>query len=330
MSVETIAPETPEVEAPLSISEHAATFGPNADKGEPEGETAEERLHHANTQRREKTGEFTQGKRRGKDAVVRINELTGRAKSAEEAAAASKAEAATALAKVTALEAEVQRLRQSGASASTVAKAEAKVEKAEAKLDTSDPEPKEEDFGDDYAKYLTAHARWSARDEMRQERQRQETQAKQAKEKESEEAVIKSFAERVEKARQKYPDYDAVAFGPTKIQAGSPVDLFIMEDDNGEEVLYHLQRNPQELDDILKIPSAVKQVARLALISQRFASSNDSSTSAGTTGSASGRVVVAPPKPPNPVRTEAQRAPSAPKTDGSLSITGHMKAFRPK
>lgn len=326
----------PEAAPVLSVLEHAKQFSAEAQQAEKaQPETAEEkaeREHHSALQRREKeSGKFTEGKKRHRAAsqqataedAPRIQALTSRAKTAEE--------------RVQALEGEVQRLRASGAPQAQVARAEARVEQAEAKVDAqparstfAEPEPDENDpkFGGDYGKFLRAASAWEGRKAYHDERQSErDTAAKHARA-EADRGMLKTWQGRVEAAKGKHEDFESIAFAPTKIKEGSPADAFIMEDDNGPDVLYHLQSHPQDLDALLEMP-VLKQLKALSLLSQRFASS-DTSTAAGATGSAPGRRAFnPPPKPPNPVRTEAQSVSDGPPpTDGTLSVLRHAKAFK--
>lgn len=55
--------------------------------------------------------------------------------------------------------------------------------------------------------------------------------------------VMAGFEERRTAATAKHPDFDAIAMlAPTEIPQGSALDLFILEDPSGAEVLYHLQQ----------------------------------------------------------------------------------------
>jgi hypothetical protein len=187
--------------------------------------------------------------------------------------------------------------------------------------DKSDPEPQEKNFGGDPMKYLDARYEWLARGVNRYDRheaaQQQQTLQR-----------SQSWAQRVEKAIDKYQDYAAVAFGPTTIPSGSPMDQFIDADDNGAEVLYYLQSNPAERDAVLRLP-VIQQMKHLALLSQRYDTASAPSAQAGNTGSvARANLRIMPSRPPNPVRTGAQSASGGPPpTDGSLSITDHEKQF---
>lgn len=343
------APQTPEPTPVLSVKDHAATYSDRA-SGRPsesaqpaEPQDAKDDLapiRPVDQQRREQ-GKFAEGKQRirGKDAVERINTLTARAKTAEE-------RFEDALGRLARAEAELATLRRQGASPQRLDKAEQRVERAEAKFtdridamhqaaprfsDPIDPEPQETDpaFAGDYGKYLQSHARWAARDEYRQIRAGEAQATKAAQTKQAAQTALMTWGGRIDAAKQTYPDYHEVALAtPAPWDEGSVIDAFIMEDDNGGHVLYYLRHpdHAEEVGDLLREPP-LKQLTRLALLSQRF--SPTPSRQAGATGAAAGRQpVVLPHRPPTPVRTEAQRTSSGPPTDGTLSVMGHAKAFR--
>jgi len=323
----------------LSVSEHAATFNPSAPKPEPtedaeedapEGETdaeREERIHHSATQKRESdTGKFKDGKsRKSKDLVERVNALTGRAKGAEERAAAAERNLAAA-------QDELNRLRAASAPRAEIAKAEAKVDARSEAVDATDPEPTEADidekFGGDVAKFLKAQARWEARQELREQREREAQAEIQRQVTERSQTELQKFNARVETARQKYEDFDAAANAVIqKVPQGSILEAWMFEHPRAEDVVYMFHTQPQELDAILQLPTALEQIEAVSLLAQRFASPQNGS--AGTTGSATVRKMVStPPKPPNPVRTEAQRSNDGPPLDGSLSVSEHARRFK--
>lgn len=353
----TIAPDTaapapsPEpTETPvLSIMDHARTYGPDTATPDPEapaGETTAEkaeRLHHASLQTRNPSGQFD-GKPRikAKDAVGRINELTGRAKTAEE--------------RVTALERELQQNRSGPASASpaparpavspdasprpaapsTQAQAPQPHEPRGALQPVPEPDEADPKYGGDYGKYMRDVSKWEAREALRQHQQDFIRAVTLSKQQAQQDASRDAFGQRIEAAKQKYPDFEQVAFAPTRIPKDGAIDSFIIEDDNGVEVLYHLLRpeHQQEYESLLQMEhevsrggSAVKLLRRLSLLSQRFDS--PPSRSAGVTGSAPPRITSPPLRPPNPVRTEASRAASGPPpTDGTLSVLAHAKQFQ--
>lgn len=315
----------------VSLSEHEATYSKEGreaglpagdEEPAPEGETAEqkaERLHHSAEQKREKeTGKFAEGKKRHRAAsqqasaedVPRIRELTAKLRTAE---------------------AEVARLKAAHASPARIAQAEAKVDAVAEKAVASgwnEPAPKEDDpkFGGDYGKYLEARAEWAGRKAYHDERASERQQAQKAEQEQAQRKTLETWAQRVEASRGKYDDFDAVAFQPTRIEEGSPVDAFIMEDEHGADVLYHLNKHPEELSEILGMP-AIRQLKALSLLSQRL-STESTPVAAGTTGAAPERkLIVLPPKPPTPVRTEAQRASDGPADPDAMSLSEFEKTY---
>lgn len=312
-----------------SIADHAKQYGPQAKKPEAEPPEKEAKppaeplapIRPVDRQNREE-GKFTAGTKRlkAKDAVDRINQLTGRAKTAEEKLAVTAAELA--------------HLRAARAPQAEIRHAEHRVERAEARTAAAagfpEPEPQENDakFTGDYGTYLRAAAAWDGRKAYWEAQQAERQAQAQRHVEEAQQQTLRSWSGRVSAAKAKYQDFEAVAFGPTRIPAGSTPDAWIMEHKAGADVLYFLQSHPQELDSLLGMP-VLEQVEYLTLLSQRLLSPQDAQ--AGSTGSAAApaQAIVLPPKPPNPVRTSgAQRASdSPPPTDGSLSIAEHAKQF---
>lgn len=336
-----VQPEAPEPTPVLPVLEHASKYSPEGRKKDIEArahETPDQRTEReAKAQRtRDEAGKFQKESRHKAasqqatpDDVPRINKLTARAKTAEEALAAANAELA--------------RLRAERAPQAQITRAEANVEAKQEQVSPStfkEPEPDENDpkFAGDYGKYLRAAAAWEGRKayhEAREgERQQQELTAKQNQAREA----LKTFADRNDAARQRYPDFDQVAFEApapwlkpdgTAIPNGQTLDAWIMEHETGPDVLYYFQldKNRPELDSLLAKP-VLKQVEHLALLSQRLLPT--SSTPAGVTRAAAAtkQSIVLPPKPPTLVRTEAQRTTGGPPpTDGTLGVLGHAKAF---
>lgn len=316
---DTTEPEVVEQPVEQTLAEHEQTYGKNGNQAkapvvvDPEAEPI--KAHPATGQKRADDGTFVEGKskKRGKDAVSRIGELTGRAKTAEE--------------RVASLEAEVDRLKRSGASAAVIAKAEANV-------DAADPEPSEHDpvFGGDYLKFLDARARWNARSEFQTLRQKETDARAQAQASFQHQEFTKTLQGRWDDAKVRIPNFEAVVSKPAPwldaktaepLPNGAGIDAVIMEDEHGLDVLHYLHSHPEETDALLRM-SSFQQLKTLALLTQRFASNG--SETAGVTRSAAGPKVAQPPRPPNLVRTEAQRAPNAPPT-GELSLAEHEKHF---
>lgn len=60
--------------------------------------------------------------------------------------------------------------------------------------------------------------------------------------------VTASWRTKVDAARKVYADFDAVALqAPTTIRPGSVIDAWILESDKGAEVLYYLQKHPEQV-----------------------------------------------------------------------------------
>lgn len=281
--------------------------------------------HHAADQRRDRSGKFNnRGRHRSRNQqasaedVPRIQQLTSRAKGAEE-----RAERA---------ERELQQLRQQHAPPQQIAQAERRVESAGG--DSSDPRPKDDDpkYGGDWNAYMDDHARWSARQEFQAQQRAQQQQAQVNQR-------MGAWAQRVTAAKEKYPDYEAVAFGPSaKIKSpddvggpGSPIDTFIIEDDGGAEIKYYLETHPQELESLLQM-SGLGQVKTLTLLSQRLLSSTTSQPDQSNGAGAGRKVVVLPPKSRTPLRTEAQRMTDDDPNDSgdSVGLNAHRKKYGPR
>lgn len=328
-----------EIEAPLSIAEHAAQYDPHRDKTkDPAPEepltplaadaTAEQKAaHHSEQQRREKSGEFKTGKKRHRAAsqqatsadAPRIQELTRQ---------------------INELKGQLAQPRQQPVQQIAPHVPQAPPQQAAPPVQQTqsgqrwigdprnDPEPQEADYGGDPMKYLSARFQWEARGVNRFERHEVAQQQQQLQR-------SISWGERVEKAITKHQaagdDYAAVAFQPVPWASGSAIDQFIDGDDNGAEILYYLQSNPIERDAVLRLP-ALQQLKTLSLLSQRLDTASPPAAAAGVTGSvprSNVRHLV--PRPPNPVRTEAQRAEkTAAPLDGTLGIRAHAKSFVPR
>lgn len=324
--IQTPEPEKQPIPDSASVSDHAKQFGPKREEQPAEEQKPALRdPHPSDQQKRSDDGKFSEGRKpiRGKEAVKRIGELTGRARTAEE--------------RVAALEAEVSRLKATGAAPQVIARAEAQADAAHA--DTSDPEPKETDakYGGDYLKFLDDRSRWNARQEFQTLEAKKAQTTREASAKAAADESMRQFGARFEAAMEKYEDFDTVVGGslsPWLDRAGKPlphavaIDHWITEHPYGPDVLYYLHSNPDETDALMRM-TPLQQVERLALITQRFASDPQGLT--GDTGSVALRTNYTPPKPPNPVRTEAQRVgtPKAP-TDGASSIADHAKLFGQK
>lgn len=320
-----------EIEAPTSLEDHEAQYGPHRDEDAPppsaaSTESAAVEAKTTEQQRREKaTGRFTEGKARHRAEsqkaragdVPRINELTRKLKERDDELSRLRAQAPAQAAQP--FQPPVQRQEPQ-------APPQAAAPQRRWLGDTrNDPEPQERDFGGDPMKFLDARYEWLARGVNRFDRKEQQDHQER-------ESVNISFATRAHSVAQAKPDFEQVVGAldqSRRIPAGSAIDQFILTDDKGPDVLYHLASNTQELDALLRIP-VLQQIKHLALLSQRYDTASPLSVAAGTTTSAPrSNVRYLPPRPPNVVRTEAQRGESAPPSaDGTLA--GHEKQYGPR
>lgn len=281
--------------------------------------------HEQALSERDATGRFTRGRHRarsqqaGPDDVGRIGELTRQLRTAERERDALKTPA-------------------SPAAPAAAAPAPAPVPRAAAppppRVATpppvvDDPEPRVEDekFAD-YSDWIKAHNRWSAREELR-ERDKVTTQRETAQQTDTERRrIAESFSEKITAAKTRYPDFQQVALdAPSAIPPGSIIDAWIFEHKSGADVLYHLQKSPTELQQILALP-LLDQVEHLTLLGQRLASSPPRAA-AVSTGAAPTVPVVPAPRPPTPVRTGPMRTGSELPGDDA-SLRDHEHAFEYK
>jgi hypothetical protein len=188
-------------------------------------------------------------------------------------------------------------------------------------------EPNENDpaFEGDYGKYLRAVSAYAGKQAFVESRLQEVAYAQQQDQHRQQQEAMSSWAGRVQDAASRYPDFHAVALQqPVGIPEGSPIDAWVMEHKSGPDVLYYFAKHPQDLAAVLQMP-VIEQVDTLALLSQRLAATTG--RSAGATGAAPTRSTsFTPPRPPTPVRTEAQHVTDGP-PEGHLSIAEHAKHF---
>lgn len=169
--------------------------------------------------------------------------------------------------------------------------------------------PKIDDFNE-YGDYVEALADWKIAEARRQDRETAQKEAETAR-------ISNSWRERVDAAKAKHADFEAVALqAPTQIPQGSLIDAWILEDTSGADVLYTLQKDPAELRRILALP-LFEQVKALSLIAQRL---SDTPEPAVKTGAAARPAVRVAPRPPTPVRTSAVSAPDEPPDPETSSL----------
>lgn len=131
--------------------------------------------------------------------------------------------------------------------------------------DDGRPNPETFPYGTSDPNYLEALADWKVDRRLAHERHQAGIREEGAR-------VIAGFESRAEAARAKYKDFDAVAMlAPTEIPQGSAVDLFVLEDPAGADILYHLQQpaNKTELKRILRL-APLDQLKTLVRLGDRL------------------------------------------------------------
>src|SRR5213075_2652067 len=297
----------------LSLSDHEARYGESRQETQAESETrpvetpepaaadAAEGTDDAGP--RDEKGRFLPKKRHraesaiaGPEDVPRIQQLTARLRQAEAERDALKAQTAS-----------VPRDTPVSAPAQAVAPT---------------PKPKPDQFTD-YGEFIEALTDWKTDQKLTAAEQRRAQAAQQAQAEQEAKRIETSFNARKAAARQKYDDFDAIAINaPTRIPIGSLIDAWVMEHPTGADVLYHLQKHPDDLDALLAQP-VLEQAEALALLAQRF--NGHGRTAAAGTGSAPASAHPSVPKPPNPVRTGPLRSGDEPPDEEAASLADHEK-----
>jgi hypothetical protein len=152
-----------------------------------------------------------------------------------------------------------------------------------------EPDPETFPYGTSDPGYVKAVAKFEAAAFVAAERATWEEGQKAARAQEESTRVITAFEQKAAAARAKHPDFDAVAMlAPTEIVPGSAADLWVLEDEAGAEILYHLQQptNAAERKRILALGPR-EQLKALVLLGDRL-----------TADPAAARSTGAPPPPP--------------------------------
>jgi len=186
------------------------------------------------------------------------------------------------------------------------------------------PKPTPDKFTD-YSEYVEALSDWKTDQKIAAwEAKRQQVEQQRAADVERQ-RLTKSWSERVTAAKAKYSDFDDVALqSETAIPQGSLIDAWILEDETGADMLYHLQKHPDEIQTILN-QSVLQQAKSLALLSQR--TNGSTRTAAAATGSAPAQPLAPTPRPPNPVRTGPLRTGDEPPDEETASLADHEKWY---
>jgi hypothetical protein len=135
--------------------------------------------------------------------------------------------------------------------------------------DLADPEPAEASF-EDYGAYLTAHARWAARDEFQKQQDAVRARAARTQAEQRAQTHAAKLDEQHAALREKFGDADAVIDQVLTTLRDNPraaaVADFLAESEHSGEVAYRLGKDPAALKAVSTAPSAVAVARELARI----------------------------------------------------------------
>ena len=144
------------------------------------------------------------------------------------------------------------------------------------------PNPKDFEFGELDAGYITALARFEARQELAAERQTNKTK----QQTEADEQHAQEFRAKVdtltEKGAEKYEDFDEVVNQTRSLPESDPdfwplsavMGELILDSDVGPDITYHLASHPKEARQIFGLTPA-KQAAYFGRLEAKFSSTSD-------------------------------------------------------
>ena len=129
---------------------------------------------------------------------------------------------------------------------------------AQAPAKAAEGEPKLADFDYDPEKYAAAKAEYATKKAETELATKQRTAAQQAEH----QRLVSAWDAKVDRAEGKYDDFTEVV---GDLQPNSPFVAAIMEADNGEDIAYHLGKNPKEAERIAKLPplSQIREIGKL-------------------------------------------------------------------
>lgn len=123
--------------------------------------------------------------------------------------------------------------------------------------------PKIEQFSD-IEEYAAAKAKYESEKTLREHTSKQQAETH----KQHQARIAAEWENRVERAADKYEDWTDVV---GEIQPTNPVSVAIMRAENGEDVAYHLGKNPKEAQRIIGL-DPISQVFELGKLSAKLAS----------------------------------------------------------
>jgi hypothetical protein len=113
--------------------------------------------------------------------------------------------------------------------------------------------------------------------------------------------IFAEHAERIDEARDRYEDWDAVAKSAMNMELPPAVDFAIREMSNSADVLYHIAKNPAVFEKMSQLSSS-QQVIEAGRISDRLLAKNDGN------GRANGNAQRSRKAPPEPITPGGRRS----------------------
>jgi hypothetical protein len=114
--------------------------------------------------------------------------------------------------------------------------------------------------------YAVELGKWTARKETKAILSDRETKEREATAATQVRATYEAYAARVDKAKEKYPDYAQVAESPD-VAISIPMAHAIIQSDVGTDIAYHLGKNPEEAKRIasLSVPLQLVELGKIAV-----------------------------------------------------------------
>lgn len=182
--------------------------------------------------------------------------------------------------------------------------------KASQKPAEGDAPPREEDYKGDVFAFTTAQAVYEARKAARAEYEALDRQRNEQAQQQTLQQREAAFSQRVEQARERFEDFDAVVFNPANPISDAMVEV-IKSSDKGPDLAYHLGSHPDEARRIASLPP-IQAARELGLIEAKLSLPKP-------------RTVT---KAPDPIRPVGSGGASPATDPNKLSYTEYVKARR--
>lgn len=127
----------------------------------------------------------------------------------------------------------------------------------EKQLEDLEPQEADAKYKDNPRSYWQDWSKWSARQELRAEREKEAQTRREAEVEATRDALRKRIAE----TAKEIPDYEAVV-SAADVQVPAHLAAFIQESEIGPKIGYHLAKNPEVLERLSKL-SPIKAVAEI-------------------------------------------------------------------